>query len=909
MEALRFAVLGCATGSLFALVALGIVLVYRSSGVLNFSAGATGAAGAFVFYGLRDDLDVAWPLALILGLLVGVVLGLLTQVAVMTLLRQASTLVKLIATLGVMSLVQGGVSLIWVTEERTPPKSILPAGAKDRVHLFGSDELVITMDRLVIIGLVIALAISLRLIYSKTLMGLATSAVAENRLVAAMCGWRSTPIEMVNFGVAGLLSAGAAILLAPIVGLSASVLTLSVIPALAAALVGNFSSFGLTVAAAMGIGALQAEVQRYVTSDVLTGLSEAVPLLIIIVVTVLRGRSHLGRTGTGMTLPVPGSGHIRWGWLAVGLFVAVVVTLLADPGWAAALTNTFGVAILVLSVVVVTGFGGQISLSQFALAGFGAWVAARLVADEHVPLELAFLASVVATVLLGLLVALPALRTRGVALAVVTMGLALMIQATILNNSVLTGGYLGTNVAGQTLFGWQIDPIEHPQRYALISLALFTVTGLAVAGVRRGRAGLRLLAVRSSERAAASLGVRVYATKLYAFAVGAAVACVAGVAIGFRTPNVLFQQFDVFGSITALEYAVVGGIGWIGGAVIGATLAAGGVIAKAIDSLISLDHWHLVIAGIATLAILVTAPSGQAALVSHQVRELRERLRLRSKDGVHTDAVAPYRRRDPVSLTVDGVGVRFGGVVALSNVSFEVRPGEILGVIGPNGAGKTTLLDVLTGFTSQDTGRVLVDGIPVDNWSPDRRARAGLIRSFQGVELFDELTVRDNLLIAADRHGFGAYISSMIGRGRPRANQPLLDAVRDLELGDVLDARPTDLSHGVARRLGIARAIVAEPRLLFLDEPAAGLDAHERAELAALIRRICERTGIAIILVEHDVPLVTSICDRILVLDFGNVIAIGEPAAIQQDPAVIRAYLGDEAVPVAVPSGTEVAHD
>lgn len=906
MEFLRFALLGCATGSLFALVALGIVLVYRSSGVLNFSAGATGAAGAFVFYGLRDGLDVDWPVALVGGLFTGVALGILTQVAVMTLLRTASALVKLIATLGVMSLVQGGVSIVWGTEDRPPPTSILPAGAKDRVHLFGSDELVLTMDRIVIIGLVVVLAVGLRLIYTKTLLGLATSAIAENRRVAAMCGWRTTPVELVNFAVAGLLSAGSAILLAPIVGLSASVLTLTVVPALAGALVGNFSSFGLTVAGAMGIGILQAEVQRYVTLDMLTGLSDAVPLLIIIVVTVIRGRAHLGRNAVGVQLPAPGSGQVRWGWLATGLTGAVVLTLLVDPGWADALTNTFGAATLILSVVAVTGLGGQISLSQFALAGFGAWVAARLVAVGNVPLELALPVSVVATVLLGLVVALPALRTRGVALAVVTLGLALMIQATVLNNSVLTGGYLGTNVAGQTLFGWPIDPVEHPHRYALISLALFTLAGLAVAAIRRGRAGLRLLAVRSSERAAASLGVRVYLTKLYAFAVGAAVACLSGFIVGFHTPNVLFQQFDVFGSITALEYAVVGGIGWAGGAVIGATLAAGGLIAKAIDSLFSLDHWLLVVAGVATLAVLVTAPSGQAALVSRQLRELRERLGRPRKDRHRADAPLPYRRREPVVLTVAGVSVRFGGVVALRDVTFDVRPGEVLGVIGPNGAGKTTLLDVMTGFSRQDAGRVLADGVPIDDWSPDRRARAGLIRSFQGIELFEELTVRENLMIAADQHGLVEYLTSIVGRGRPRRSQALVDVVADLDLGDVLDARPTDLSHSVARKLGIARAIVAEPRLLFLDEPAAGLDAHERAELGVVIRRIAERTGIAIILVEHDVPLVTSICDRMLVLDFGNVIAMGAPDQVQHDPAVIRAYLGEDVDRTLAPSVAEV---
>lgn len=894
MEVLRFALLGCATGSLFALVALGVVLVYRSSGVLNFAAGAVGAAGAFVFYGLRDDHQVNWLLALALGLATGIALGVFAQLVVMGMLRRASSLVKLIATLGIMSLIQGGISIIWGTTDRPQPMSILPATAADRIRVFGSDQLIMTKDRVVIILIALALAVALRVVYSKSLFGLATSAVAENRQVAAMGGWSTTPIELVNFGLSGLLSAGAAILLAPIVGLSPAVLTLTIVPALAAALVGNFASFGLTVAGALSIGVLQSEVQRYVTVEKLSGLADSVPLLIIIVVSVIRGRNRLGRSELSLRLPAPGTGRVPWPWLLAGLTVSVLLVLTVNPAWADALTVTFGTGTLILSVVAVTGLGGQLSLSQYALAGFGVWVTARLSVALQLPLELAIPASIVATVLLGLLVALPALRARGVDLAVATLGLALMIQAMIFNNSALTGGYFGTNVQGATLFGWNIDAVVHPSRYAFLSLVFFVVAGFVVANVRRGRAGLRLLAVRSNERAAASLGVGVYLTKLYAFGLGAAVAALAGFIIGFHTNNVLFQQFDAFGSITALQYAVVGGIAWVGGAAIGALLAGGGVSAHLFESLFSISRWILVIGGAAVIAVLISAPEGQASVIARQLRGIARKLREPRKPKPFAGRPTPYRDRQPVVVQAEGISVRFGGVLALSDVSFQMRPGEILGVIGPNGAGKTTLLDVLTGFSRSNSGSVTVDGAPIDGWSPERRARAGLIRSFQAVELFDELTVRDNLLIAADRHRRRDYLTSMVRPGRLAPSRAMLDAITDLELADVLDELPSELSHGVARKVGIARAIVAEPSALFLDEPAAGLDAAERAELGVVIRRIAENVGIGIVLIEHDVPLVTSICDRILVLDFGHVIAVGTPAEIERDPAVIRAYLGQD---------------
>ena len=218
----------------------------------------------------------------------------------------------------------------------------------------------------------------------------------------------------------------------------------------------------------------------------------------------------------------------------------------------------------------------------------------------------------------------------------------------------------------------------------------------------------------------------------------------------------------------------------------------------------------------------------------------------------------------------------FGGVIAVDDVSFEVAPGEVVGLIGPNGAGKTTLLDMITGFTRQRSGIVLLDGVDVSRWSPERRARAGIARSWQSVELFEELTVRDNLLVAEDAR-------SAVLRARPRVpdHRPLSpfaeSVIDDLGLREVLDQRPDALPHGVIKLVGIARTIIANPGIVLLDEPAAGLDDGERRELAALIRQMAERHGIAVVVVEHDMALILNTCDRIVVLDFGQKIADGSP--------------------------------
>jgi sulfate-transporting ATPase len=224
----------------------------------------------------------------------------------------------------------------------------------------------------------------------------------------------------------------------------------------------------------------------------------------------------------------------------------------------------------------------------------------------------------------------------------------------------------------------------------------------------------------------------------------------------------------------------------------------------------------------------------------------------------------------------------------------------VVGLIGPNGAGKTTLIDVVTGFTRQHSGTVTLDEQPIDRWSARRRARAGIARSFQSLELFEDLTVRDNLRTASDRRDPLAYLSDLVWPGDPPLSSTAIAAVREFGLEDDLDRRPSELPYGRRRLVGIARAVATKPSVLLLDEPAAGLDERETAELGDLVRRLAREWGLAVLLVEHDVSLVMSVCDRIVALDFGIVIAGGTPDEIRRNEAVVAAYLGrdeDEGVP------------
>jgi sulfate-transporting ATPase len=381
-----------------------------------------------------------------------------------------------------------------------------------------------------------------------------------------------------------------------------------------------------------------------------------------------------------------------------------------------------------------------------------------------------------------------------------------------------------------------------------------------------------------------------------------------------------------------MGYAVIGGLGYVAGPFVASPLPQGGVASPLLDVLGSGVVAYLpLLGGLGLLLTLLTNPSGLMKTFSNMsspLSRVSERVRPPSRrtsrtshpDSALTSEISAERPGNvqvrPATLSVIDLRVTYGGVAAVDDVSFALKPGRVLGLIGPNGAGKTSIIDAVTGLTRASAGRIELDGVDVTSWSTHRRARAGISRSFQSLELFDGISTEENVQCAAESRSWLTYVSALT----PVRTKPLPPiarlALREFELEGQLKRMPSDMSYGQRRLLSIVRAVATGPSVLLLDEPAAGLDERETAEMADLVRRLALRWGIAILLVEHDMNFVMGVCDEIVVVEFGRQIASGTPDEVSADPAVIAAYLGgpadqptnpDVVVPqlVVAPTGTE----
>ncbi len=891
-EVIRFALLGCGIGALYAFASQGLIVIFRGTGVLNFSLGATAIAGVFLQYELQYEHGHNFLFASFWGVLLSTTLGALTHWVVLRPLqrRRASTLVQLLATLGVLITVQAGVVIRYGSKPRQVP-SQLPT---DRVTLYG--DVSITADRLILLAIGCASALLLWLLYRSSPFGIQTEAVSESERSAAAVGVSPNKIAVLNWSLGSAIACIGGILVVPVITLQVTAMTSLVLAALAAALVADFRSFPIATLAGYLLGMAQTLVGRFWDQQ---GVGQSLPFILIIVVLVFQGRSIPLRDQFLRKLPSIGNGRMSWDWTIFLCGAVVFLMLTKDTKWIDALTVTLCASIVLLSIVVVTGYAGQLSLAQYAMAGFGAWVAGRLVAVYEIPFLVGLVAGVAAAVPLGLVFALPAVRTRGINLAIVTLGLGTAIELMLFNNADYTGGVQGTPVGNPSLFGFDISSIRHPARYGIFVLGMAVLTVIVVANVRRGRSGRRLMAVRTNERAAAALGINIVAAKLFAFAFGSAIAALGGILLAFRLTSISYQSFTNFTSITYVGLSLIGGVGYVLGAFVGAMMSTAGFNQEVLESTWGgIGAYLQLITGIAILLVVLYNPDGVAAEWAKTFRYMKRTKKFGESYFIKlSDVSEPVdddhdQRVPPKSLRVEDLTVRYGSVTAVDGVGFTLEPGRVTGLIGPNGAGKTSLIDALTGFT-RATGTVTIGDEEISKAGPGGRVKAGMARSFQSLELFDDTTVFENLSVAADPNDLKSYLRDLVWPVIPKFGPEVVRAIEEFRLDEDLHREVSDLSYGKRRLLAIARAVAMHPSVLLLDEPAAGLSSVESAELARVVRRLADEWGMAILVVEHDMNFVMSVCDQVVVIDFGRKIADGTPAEVRYDSGVIAAYLGD----------------
>jgi len=947
-QILLFILLGLGSGALIAAIALGVVVSYRGSGVINLATGGVAMLAGYAFWALRTGrlgphLAVAPALALSLVFVLAV--GVAIEFVAFRPLRAAAPLAKLVASLGVLLVAQASMLLAFGTTQQPEPV-VLP---QNTVAMLGA---VIPVDRFILAGIVIVAAAGLAALYRWARFGLATRAASENETAAVLSGLSPSSVSLVNTLIASLIAGGVGILAAAITELDPATLPLQIVPALAAALLARFTSFGIACAAGLGLGILDSLID-YASAQpwfpvsggaAIPGVQELVTFLIIILAMFLRGAQLPGRGElVEQRLPAaPRPRHLAVISLPLTAVCAVALVLLPFDFREALITTLIGV-LMALSLVVITGFVGQISLVQLALAGVAGFTISHLAVNVGIGFPLATIVGIAVAVVLGLLTAVSALRVRGVSLAVVTLAAAVAITNFGFVNTTWGGGQTGSPVPEPELFGIDVGP-KAPFRgldgnlpspvFGWVTLAATLVLCLLVAFLRRHTLGQRMLAVRSNERAAAAAGINPRTIKLTAFGISALIAGVAGSLYAYNFGSVSADRFDVVTALSLIAFAYAGGITQISGAVFAGLISAEALVPYALDKWFGLNgNWFLLFGGAILIFTLVRNPEGVAGDIYKRThRQLpvhpppAEAAATAGLPGVRGDgagemgrpdetgeagAAATAGRRPAVEgdgeggmgrragggstrgglrgsssrgqhrvwggrppeaiLSVSGLSVAFGGVHALTGVSLRVGDGELVGLIGPNGAGKTTFVDAITGFVT-GRGRVELDGHDLAGLPPYERARRGLARTWQGTELFHDLDVRENLAVAAGPGGTGR-------------------ALGHFDLAWAAGAMPDQLSEADRKLVGVARALAGNHRLVCLDEPAAGLDLRESEELGRRLRGLADR-GQAALLIDHDMGLVLSICDRVVVLEFGRVIADGPPEEVRHDPRVIAAYLG-----------------
>ena len=902
-------VLGVLNGLTIGLLAVGLVLVYKANRFLNLAHAQLGTMSALLVAKWVIDWGWSWWLAAALAVGVGIATGLVVDRFIVGPMRDrtSSPVTLLLLSLGVSQLL---LALTYI-----PALSPDTGQTTDYPQPFRSDlrigDVTLTGASVLTAVLVPALVIGLALFMRSSITGKQIRAAANNPDAARLAGISVKRVSAITWAMAGGFSAVSAILQAPtqpsfnVASLGPNLLLLT----LGAAAFGAFVSLPGALAGGLFLGVVRQLVSAS-TSNAST--AELVAFLVILGVVLLRGKAiarvfdvsgsvadDLPPTRVPKVLADHGLvRNYRLLLTGVGLLTALVVPQLPHFNTAGnrfLLTLVLVYALLGVALTMVLGWGGQVSLGHFGVVAVGAYLTARWAEAGW-----SFTAICIATGAIGaavmVLVGLPALRVRGLTLAVTTLGFAVVTTDWLLLQS-----WLGTEqpfnvVVPAAGVGAGLGSPDSPLAAYHLALVVLALGALAAAALRRSGPGRLVLAVRDNEQASAAFGYSPATVKLGILAVSGAFAGVAGTLWANAWNAISPLQFGANVSIALIAIPVIGGLGSVSGAVLAAVALYGGTfflgpnVAGVFGDVGNNLGFSLFLAGAGQTFVLLKYPNGLAGAVQSRWQAFLDARAAR----IEAEIASPDA---DVPLRVTDVQVRFGGVVALDHPDIVVHRGEIVGLIGTNGAGKTTLMNVVSGVIRPDAGSVSVFGREVIDLPPDFRAAFGLSRSFQDASLFAGLTVVETLQVAVSRRQKIGMPSAMVWApwARSTERRTRLEAEEIAErfgLGPWMDSRAADLSTGTRRICELAAQVAAKPKLILLDEPTAGVAQREAEAFGPLLRRIRDELDCAILIVEHDMPLLMGLCDRMYALEAGRVIAEGAPAELRDDPRVVASYLG-----------------
>ncbi len=913
---------GLIQGLTYGLLALGIVLVFRSTKVINFAVGNLGLPGAVLFALLHYNYGLPLFLALVIALLAGALLGGIVELAVIRRLFTSPRVVVLMATVGVAQLMQAIVAAMPDVDTSAGGYPLAISGQWEPfgIRVSGADISVLIVVPLVAIGLGWAL--------SRTMVGRTVAASASNPSLSRLCGINPKLVSTLVWLIAGLLATITMVLLGGLLRRVTGLETLGSLTltrALAAAVIAGMRSFPRAALAGLGIGVLESTIRFNFLFE--PGLTDFILLVAVLVAVYFQSR-RADQEGAVSFIPKsrPVPDRLRSLWYvrhigkiagALALAATIVLPLVMDvPNSRLFLYSTIvGFAIAATSVTVITGWSGQISLAQMTFAGFGAllaaafsrglemdvgWRSVRILDFQLKPVSFlaALLLATLVTAVLATLVGVGALRVRGLLLAISTFALAVAGTQYLYDRPLLSNGQASVILERGSILG--VD-LSSQRAYFYFVVGGLAITMLILSRLRKAGVGRRLIAVRDNPDCAAAYTIDPSRTKLTAFTVAGGIAGLAGAMLGGLFQNIIIEDnnFLVDDSLNAVAMVVIGGLGTIAGPVLGALWIEGLPAFWPDNELVP-----LLSSSIGMLLILLYFPGGLSQVVLRGREVAFEWLDAR----LDNESEPPKRQSSPpamlqkagdlpdVVLRAQGVAVSYDGIKAVDGVSIEVARDEMVGLIGTNGAGKSSLLNAIGGYVPA-SGTIEVLGQDVSRLRPHRRAEVGLGRTFQSANLFPELTVRETVQVALEarrRAGIVRTALHLDGRVERAQRSEAAELIDFLGLGRYAESYVADLSTGTRRIVGLANLLAVDAKVLCLDEPTAGVAQREAEAFGPLLVRIRRELGASMVIVEHDMPLIMSISDRIYCLESGTVIAEGEPDAVRNDPQVVASYLGTD---------------